>query len=200
MKLLAILGSPRRGGNTEILLDEAIRGAHERGATWEKVVLRDLKIRPCLEIYQCARTGNCAIQDDMQPLYGKLTETERLIIASPIFFYSVSGLTKAMIDRCQALWARKYRLRLPISSGKDRRGAFISVAATRGKRLFDGVRLTMRYFFDAIDVAYGDELLVPGVDEKGAIRAHPAALEAAYTLGSRLVAQIEPREREGARE
>jgi multimeric flavodoxin WrbA len=199
MKLLAILGSPRRGGNTEILLDEAIRGAHERGATWEKVVLRDLKIKPCLEIYQCAQTGACAIQDDMQPLYNKLTAAERLIIASPIFFYSVSALTKAMIDRCQALWVRKYLLKLPSSSGGDRRGAFISVAATRGKRLFDGVRLTMRYFLDAIDMAYSDELLIRGVDEKGAIREHPETLEAAYALGSRLVVQIEPREREGAR-
>jgi multimeric flavodoxin WrbA len=189
MKLFAILGSPRRGGNTEILLDEAIRGAHERGATSEKVVLRDLKISPCLEIYQCARTGTCAIQDDMQPLYGKLTAAERLIIASPIFFYSVSALTKAMIDRCQALWAKKYLLKLPISSGGDRRGAFISVAATRGSKLFEGVRLTMKYFLDAIDVAYSDELLIRGVDEKGAIREHREALDAAYALGSRLVAR-----------
>ncbi|HYA02317.1 MAG TPA: flavodoxin family protein [Syntrophobacteria bacterium] len=188
MKLLAILGSPRRGGNTEILLDEAIRGADEHGATCEKVVLRDLKIRPCLEIYQCARTGTCAIQDDMQPLYGKLTAAERLIIASPIFFYSVSALTKAMIDRCQALWAKKYLLKLPISSGRDRRGAFISVAATRGSKLFEGVRLTMRYVLDAIDVAYSDELLIRGVDEKGAIRERREALDAAYALGSRLVA------------
>jgi multimeric flavodoxin WrbA len=188
MRVLAILGSPRRGGNTEILLDEAIRGAREHGGACEKVVLRDLKIRPCLEIYQCAKAGICAIQDDMQALFGKITEAERLIIASPIFFYSVSALTKAMIDRCQSLWVKKYVLKRPISSLNDRRGAFISVAATRGKRLFDGVRLTMRYFFDAIDVVYSDELLVRGVDEKGAIRGRPETLEEAYALGTRLVA------------
>jgi multimeric flavodoxin WrbA len=187
MRVLAILGSPRRGGNTEILLDEAIRGAHEHGGMCEKVVLRDLKIRPCLEIYQCAKAGVCAIQDDMQPLFVKLTEAERLIIASPVFFYTVSALTKAMIDRCQSLWVKKYILKLPISPLPDRRGAFISVAATRGRKLFDGVRLTMRYFFDAIDVVYSDELLVRGVDEKGAIRERPETLEEAYALGSRLV-------------
>jgi len=191
MRVLAILGSPRRGGNTELLLDEALRGAHEHGDACEKVVLRDLKIRPCLEIYQCAKAGICAIQDDMQALFGKITEAERLIIASPIFFYSVSALTKAMIDRCQSLWVKKYVLKLPISSLPDRRGAFISVAATRGKKLFDGVRLTMRYFFDAIDVVYTDELLVRGADEKGAIRERPEALDEAYALGARLVA---PRE------
>jgi len=188
MRVLAILGSPRRGGNTEILLDEAIRGAHEHGGACEKAVLRDLKIRPCLEIYQCAKAGICAIQDDMQPLFGKITEAERLIIASPIFFYSVSAVTKAMIDRCQSLWVKKYVLKLPISPLNDRRGAFISVAATRGKKLFDGVRLTMRYFFDAIDVVYSDELLIRGVDEKGAIRERPEALAEAYALGVRLVA------------
>ncbi|HVO84127.1 MAG TPA: flavodoxin family protein [Syntrophobacteria bacterium] len=187
MRVLAILGSPRRGGNTEILLDEAIRGAHDHGGACEKVVLRDLKIRPCLEIYQCAKTGVCAIQDDMQALFGKITAAQRLIIASPIFFYSVSALTKAMIDRCQSLWVRKYVLKLPISPVPDRRGAFISVAATRGKKLFDGVRLTLRYFFDAIDVAYTDELLVRGVDEKGAVRDRPETLKEAYALGARLV-------------
>jgi len=188
MRVLAVLGSPRRGGNTEILLDETIRGAYEHGGACEKVVLRDLKIRPCLEIYQCAKAGICAIQDDMQALFGKITEAERLIIASPIFFYSVSALTKAMIDRCQSLWVKKYLLKLPISALPDRRGAFISVAATRGKKLFDGVRLTMRYFFDAIDVVYSDELLVRGADEKGAIRGRPEALAEAYALGARLVA------------
>jgi len=110
-----------------------------------------------------------------------------LIIASPIFFYSVSALAKAMIDRCQSLWVKKYLLSLPVSPIADRRGAFISVAATRGKKLFDGARLTIRYFFDAIDVAYSDELFVRGVDEKGEVRSQPDVLDAAYGLGRRLV-------------
>jgi len=187
MKVLAILGSPRRGGNTEILLEEALRGASSHGGLCEKVVLRDLKITPCLEIYKCTEAGVCAIKDDMQALFPKISQTERLIIASPIFFYSVSALAKAMIDRCQSLWVKKYLLSLPVSPIADRRGAFISVAATRGKKLFDGARLTIRYFFDAIDVAYSDELFVRGVDEKGEVRSQPDVLDAAYGLGRRLV-------------
>ena len=187
MKVLSVLGSPRRGGNTEILLDEALRGASDHGGSCEKIVLRDLKITPCLEIYKCAKDGVCAIQDEMQDLFPKIEQAQRLIIASPIFFYSVSALTKAMIDRCQSLWAKKYILKLPISSVPDRKGAFISVAATRGKKLFDGVRLTMKYFFDAIDVIYSDELLVRGVDEKGEVRKQEEALQQAYELGRRLV-------------
>jgi multimeric flavodoxin WrbA len=187
MKVLSILGSPRRGGNTEILLDEALRGASDHGGSCEKVVLRDLKITPCLEIYKCAKDGVCAINDDMQDLFPKIEQAQRIIIASPIFFYSVSAWTKAMIDRCQSLWAKKYILKLPVSPVPHRKGAFISVAATRGKKLFDGVRLTIKYFFDAIDVTYSDELLVRGVDDKGEVRKQEEALQQAYDLGRRLV-------------
>ena len=187
MKVLGILGSPRREGNTEILLDEALRGAGDHGGLCEKVILRDLKITPCLEIYKCAEDGVCAIQDEMQGLFPKIIQAERLLLASPIFFYSVPALAKAMIDRCQSLWAKKYILKLPVSPIADRKGVFISVAATRGKKLFDGVRLTVQYFFDAIDVAYSDELFVRGADEKGEVRDQPEALKAAYELGRRLV-------------
>ncbi len=189
MKVLGILGSPRRGGNSEILLDEALRGASDQGGSCEKVVLRDLKITPCLEIYKCAEDGVCAIRDDMQDLFPKIEQADRLIIASPIFFYSVSAVAKAMIDRCQSLWVKKYILKLPVSTIADRIGAFISVAATRGKKLFEGVRLTMKYFFDAIEVTYSDELFVRAVDEKGAVRKKPEALRAAYELGRRLVVE-----------
>ncbi|MFA9434039.1 MAG: flavodoxin family protein [Deltaproteobacteria bacterium] len=191
MKVLGILGSPRREGNTEILLDEALRGASDHGGLCEKIVLRDLKITPCLEIYKCAEDGVCAIQDEMQGLFPKIIQAERLLLASPIFFYSVPALAKAMIDRCQSLWAKKYILKLPVSPIADRKGVFISVAATRGKKLFDGVRLTVKYFFDAIDVAYSDELFVRGADEKGEVRDQPEALKAAYDLGQRLVTDKE---------
>ena len=191
MKVLGILGSPRREGNTEILLDEALRGASDHGGLCEKIILRDLKITPCLEIYKCAEDGVCAIQDEMQGLFPKIIQAERLLLASPIFFYSVPALAKAMIDRCQSLWAKKYILKLPVSPIAERKGVFISVAATRGKKLFDGVRLTVKYFFDAIDVAYSDELLVRGADEKGEVRDQPEALQAAYDLGQRLVTDKE---------
>ena len=191
MKVLGILGSPRREGNTEILLDEALRGAGDHGGLCEKVILRDLKITPCLEIYKCAEDGVCAIQDEMQGLFPKIIQAERLLLASPIFFYSVPALAKAMIDRCQSLWVKKYILKLPVSPIADRKGVFISVAATPVKKLFDGVRLTVKYFFDAIDVAYSDELFVRGADEKGEVRDQPEALKAAYDLGQRLVTDKE---------
>jgi len=117
-----------------------------------------------------------------------MIQADALILASPIFFYTVSAHTKMLMDRCQSFWVMRYFLKRPIVLGKPRRkGAFISVGATRGKRLFEGVTLTVRYFFDVLDVDLADTLLVRGVDGKGEIFDHPEEIHAAYELGRRLV-------------
>jgi len=187
MKVLGIMGSPRRESNTEILLDQALRGAGEAGAEVEKVLVSKLKIAPCLEIYACRKDGNCAIKDDMQLLYKKLLEADHVIFASPMFFYGVPSQAKAVIDRCQALWVRKHVLGVGKEDKRERKGVFISVGATRGAKLFDGAVLTVKYFFDAIGVKYSGDLLVRGIDDKGQIREHPTALEDAFRLGQELV-------------
>jgi multimeric flavodoxin WrbA len=189
MKVLGIMGSPRRQSNTEILLDKALEGAREAGAEVEKVLVSNLKISPCLEIYACLKDGNCAIKDDMQALYEKLLEADHVIFASPIFFYGITSQAKAIIDRCQALWVRRYVLGMGKEDKRVRRGAFISVGATRGTKLFDGALLTVKYFFDAIGVKYSGALLVRGIDNKGQIREHPTALEDAFRLGQELVCE-----------
>ena len=187
MKVLGIMGSPRRKSNTEILLDKALEGAREAGAEVEKVLVSKLKISPCLEIYACLKDGNCSIKDDMQLLYKKLLEADHIIFASPMFFYGITSQAKAIIDRCQALWVGRHVLGIGKEDKRVRRGAFISVGATRGKKLFDGAVLTVKYFFDAIGVKYSGDLLVRGIDKKGQIEEHPAALEDAFRLGQELV-------------
>lgn len=187
MKVLGIMGSPRRQSNTEILVDKALEGAREAGAEVEKVLVSKLKISPCLEIYACRKDGNCAIKDDMQSLYKKLLEADHIIFASPIFFYGITSQAKAVIDRCQALWVRRHVLGMGKRDKRERRGVFISVGATRGAKLFDGAVLTVKYFFDAIGVKYSSDLLVRGIDNKAQIGEHPAALEDAFRLGQELV-------------
>jgi multimeric flavodoxin WrbA len=122
----------------------------------------------------------------MDDVYPKLLEADVVIIASPIFFYGVTSQAKALIDRCQALWARKHILKQSLPDG-GRKGAFIAVGATKGKRLFEGPMLTVKYFFEAIGVEYADELLIRGVDARGEIKDHPTALSDAFNLGTRLV-------------
>jgi multimeric flavodoxin WrbA len=188
MKVLGIHGSPRRGGNTETLLKEFLRGCKEGGGEVEEVFLRGLKITPCLEIYACKKEGQCPIQDDMKALYPKLAEADVLAVASPIFFYAVSAQLKAMIDRCQALWAKKYLLNQPIAPGRSgRKGVFLAVGGSRGGKTFDGALLTMKYFFDALDMTFHQSLLYKEVDAKGEILQHPTAMAEAYALGKQIV-------------
>ena len=182
------MGSPRIRGNTDLLLNEALRGAQSQGAEVEKVVVDKLNIAPCREYYGCLKDGDCIIRDDMDDIYPKLLNADRVIVASPIFFYGLTSQVKALIDRCQAIWARKYVLKQSLPN-LDRKGAFIAVGATRGKKLFDGSILTVKYFFKTIGVKYVNELLIPGVDKKGEIKEHPTALSDAFELGRRL-AQI----------
>jgi len=187
MRVLGIMGSPRRNSNTEILLDKALEGAGQAGAEIEKVLISKLKISPCLEIYACFNDGNCTIRDDMQLLYDKLLEADHIAFASPIFFYGVTGQAKAFIDRCQALWARRHVLGMGKEDKRVRRGVFISVGATQGEKLFDGAVLTVKYFFDAIGAKYSGDLLIRGIDNKAQIKEHPTALEDAFRLGQELV-------------
>jgi len=187
IKVLGLLGSPRRQSNTEILLDSALAGAVDRGAETEKLLLSEMDISPCKEIYACLETGRCAIQDDMQVIYEKILAADHLIFASPIFFYGITAQAKAMVDRCQALWVKKYILGIGKEDTRIRRGVFISVGATKGNNLFDGAVLTVKYFYDAIGVNYINALLVNKVDTKARIKEHPSAISDAFLLGQQLV-------------
>lgn len=183
--LLAIYGSPRRKGNTSLLLKRAVEGARAEGAAVEEIVLRDLKMSPCLEIYGCKETGRCAIKDDFQGIYDKLLACDGLMLASPIFFYTVSAHTKILMDRCQSLWVKRYGLEKTPFERKEfkRKGLFISAGATKGKRLFDGVLLTVRYFFDALDMELWNSLLYRELDFEGDVLKHPEFLEETYEAG-----------------
>jgi multimeric flavodoxin WrbA len=183
LKVLGIMSSPRFGGNTDLLLDAALNGAQSQGAEVEKIDIAKLRIAPCREIYACLKDGKCVIKDEMDPLYDKLVKADAIIVATPIFFYTVSAQLAALISRCQALWSRRYVLNMDIPAKK---GAFIAVGATKGAKLFDGPKLTIRYFFKAINAEYTEELLIRGVDKKGEIKEHPTALNDAFELGKRL--------------
>jgi multimeric flavodoxin WrbA len=189
MRVLGLFGSPRRGGNTELLLEETLKGAESEGAEVERIYLPDYAITPCKECHGCDQTGHCVILDDMQKIYPKLLEADIIILASPIFFYGVTAWAKALIDRSQALWARKYLLKDPSlgKEGKKRKGFLVSVGATKGQKVFEGAVLTAKYFFDVLNAEYVGELLFKGVEAKGDILKHPGALHQAFEAGRRLV-------------
>ena len=168
IKTLGISTSPRIKGNSDLLLREALAGAESAGAHIEYVHLSDYNIAPCIECNACYTTGTCAIQDDFQQLLKKMLDADRLIFATPIFFMTVCAQAKILIDRCQCLWAHKYVLKKPLiaTTGRDRRAMAIAVGASSGKKMFDSIRLTMKYYFDALDMNYAANLFVNKINTR----------------------------------
>jgi len=192
-QITAIYGSPRRQGNTSRLLGQAVAGARDQGATVTEIILRDLRISPCLEIYGCTADGNCVINDDFKHVRESLLASDGIMLASPIFFYTVSAHTKIFMDRCQSLWVKKYWIE-NLAFGQwisTRKGLFISAGATKGKKLFDGALLTVRYFFDVIDTRLWKSLLYRGLDFEDDILEHPDYLQEAYNAGQSLVMTLD---------
>ena len=188
MRVLGIAGSPRRGGNTDMLLSEVMRGAARQGAEVKTITLSQLNIAPCQHCDGCLETGRCKVEDDMQMVYDELERADRIVLASPVHFMGVTAQAKAMIDRCQALWAKKYRLKLPpLGNERERRGLFISVGGRKVANLFQPALATVKSLFRTLNITYAGELLFPGIDEKGAIAKHPDALRQAFLAGQRLV-------------
>lgn len=186
--VLGISSSPRISGNTDLLIDQFLSGARENGAETEKIQLCDFNIKPCTQCDYCRREGNCIIRDDMQELYPKILTTNCLVLASPIYFMAHCAQAKLLIDRCQTFWVRSHVLHKPMSPWHilPRKGIFISVGATHGTKVFAGARVTMKWFFNSLEMEYWANLLIEGVDEKAAIRNHPTALTDAHDLGRKL--------------
>ncbi len=188
LKVLGIAGSPRRDGNTDLLLKEVMRGAASKGAKVKTIVLRELTIAPCEHCDVCLKKGKCKIPDDMQMIYRELEQADRIVLASPIQFMTVTAHMKAMIDRCQCLWARKYVLKIPpLSPERERKGLFISVGGRKVTNLFEPALATVKSWFSTLNITYAGDLLFNRVDEKGDILKHPDALHQAFLAGQRLV-------------
>jgi hypothetical protein len=187
-KLLALHGSPRKKGNTELLLDAALEAAQSAGAEVEKVRLPTLNFEPCRSCGGCDKTGKCIVKDDMQGLYPKLIEFDRFIIASPVYFKSITAQTKAFIDRTQCLWVAKYVLKeAPWRVPPVRHGAFISTCGSDNPDMFGPSVSIIKSFYAVLDIRYEFDLLIEGVDDKGEVGVHPDYLEKAKDLGKNLV-------------
>jgi arsenate reductase len=170
MLAIGLQGSPRKKGNCDLLLAKLMDTLQQRGVTSHVIDVPRQHIEPCKELTVCEKKGVCPIDDDMgRQIYSLLRQADIIIAASPIFFYSVSAQLKAFIDRCQTLWARKYRLKLKDPGHAVRRGYLLAVGATKGKQLFDGLHLTVKYFFDAISAAYVGSLTYRGIEGRGHI-------------------------------
>lgn len=189
MKVIAFNGSPREEGNTEILLNEALKVIKEGGHDVRVFRLNDMNIRPCQDCGGCDATGVCVLSDDMDAIYQAIREADRIILASPIFFFGLSAQAKAMIDRCQAFWCEKYLLKRPIPEGAfGRRGLLLLVGGMKREIGITCSEATAKAFFRTVSVPEHETLSFLSVDAKGAILSHPTALADARASARRLVA------------
>ena len=176
-KVLILSGSPRKDGNSDMLCNEFMRGAAESGNEVEKIRVAEKKIGFCTGCYACRNTGVCAIKDDMDEVMQKLIDADVIVLASPVYFYSIDAQLKALIDRTVCRWTEV----------KDKEFYYIMTAADSGIESMETTLACFRGYADCVEgakemgVIYGT-----GVYEKGEIKDKKAMLEA-YEMGKRIV-------------
>jgi len=191
MFVLGIQGSPRKKGNCDHLLTLFLKACESHGAITRVIHPEKLEIGPCRELLVCEKKGVCPIRDEMEEKgYSLVKQADVVVLASPVFFYNVTAQAKVFIDRCQMFWGRKYKLKLTDPDGYSRQGFLLAVAASGGKRLFDGLDLTAKYFFDAISADYAGSLTYRNVEDAGDILPRPELAEEIQDAAKHLLAPV----------
>jgi multimeric flavodoxin WrbA len=172
------------------MLDAFLDGAAAAGATIERLYVRELELKGCIACGHCDRKGFCIQKDDMQKVYPVLEQATHVVVASPVYFYGVTGQLKLLVDRSQAVYmkhelAKKEGREAP--AGAAGKGFLIAAGATKGKRLFECTVLSVRYFFDALNMSYAGDLCIRDLEDKGAVARHPTALEDCRKAGMEFV-------------
>ena len=178
MRVLGIVGSPRIGGNTDILIDEVLAGAKEAGASVEKVILNKLEIRPCQACNSCYKTGICMQKDDMEALLNKMLESEIWILGTPIYWWGPSAQFKTFLDRWyhpkhQEFKGKRVVLVIPLG-GEHERYARHTVG------LFKDV-------IDYLDMELIDMVLAPGFNNRGEVCNDTSLMNKAHTIGRNII-------------
>jgi multimeric flavodoxin WrbA len=187
-KVIALAGSPRKGGNTDTLLDAFIAGAKQAGAQVELFQVRELNISPCTHCGSCEKAGVCIFKDDHPPLAEMIQSSDIFVFSAPVFFCGYPAISKAFIDRFQAYWVRRYELGTLTQPGP--KGFLLSVGGTRGLKNFDGLTMTFKYLMHSLNGEVDQRLVYPEVDARGEIEKHPVALEEAQKAGYSRIAAL----------
>jgi len=179
MKILGIMGSPRKGGNTDRLLDAALEEAGTQGFSTKKILLAEKRIAPCDGCLQCAKTGRCVIRDDMQEIYLDMLESRGIIWATPVYYWSMSAQTKTVMDRT-------YCLTFPTLQLANKIGGLIVVAGNRG--CTNTTNVFHMYFnynhMFSTEVAYGY------ARERGEIQSNLLVMKTVQEMARQMVALI----------
>jgi multimeric flavodoxin WrbA len=179
--LAAIYGSPRKGGNTDIIMDSFLN-AFADGMEIRRIYLRDSTLIPCDSCGACNHTGTCKYKDDISDIYKIVEQAKAVVLCSPIYFTSVTAQMKSFIDRAQPFWVRKYLMKYG-DRNTSRKGFYLSAGAFDTEKQFKSSVLVIKAFMACLDIEYCGDLFYPCIDAKGDIRKVDGAIERAADAG-----------------
>ena len=180
-KVLGIVGSPRKNGNTDILVNRILDGAKGAGADIERVFLADLEVAPCDACNGCLPGKPCKIDDDMNELYGKVLEADTIVYGTPVYWYGPSAQIKAFIDRFQYFFISEQYKEL-----EGKKAVVATVYEESGPDVADAIILMFEKIFTLLKFEFVEKAVVADVLDKGAINKKTEALENATRLGASL--------------
>jgi multimeric flavodoxin WrbA len=186
MKVLGVMGSPRIGGNSDLLLDQALAGAAEAGAEVEKVVLVQKKIAGCYDCKKCNESGICAVKDDMPEIHQKILEANAIIHSVPVYFWAMTSQMKAYLDRWCALFDANWRWHnayYPKMRGKGI--GLITVCGDPEVHTADPIVHSFKNTAQFTQMKWFEPVMASAT-EKGEIARNEAANKEAFDLGRRI--------------
>lgn len=181
-KVIGIVGSPRKSGNSSSMVNEVLRGAKDSGAETKVFYLNSMKIKGCQSCMYCRKNDNCCINDDMQEILENIKESDAVIIGSPIFIYQVSGQTKIMMDRLYPLTDEKHNPRF----GKKK----LVMVYTQASPFFFSFRTYIRYLrnaFTAMGLKHYKDIIVTKCFNPDVAKNNVKAMKKAYGVGKSLI-------------
>jgi len=182
MFVLGLSASPRINGNSDYLLSLFLKEAQDRGFETTTIHAAKRDYKPCIGCGHCEKKGICSIKDSLeQDLFPLFRKADLIVLTTPVYFYGIPARMKAIIDRSQTLWSRKYRFGINDPKSSYRKAVLLSVGATKGHNLFDGIRLTAKYFLDALGAELAEELCYFNIDGKGVLES-TAESDIGFTL------------------
>ena len=180
MKVLGVVGSPRKGGNTDILVDKVLSGAQEKGNITSKIFLNDLNIKPCQACMSCKKEGKCAIDDDMQKVYAQVLESDCLILGTPIYWFGINAQMKTFIDRWCALLDANYNTKL-----KGKSAVIIAVCGAPETSMTNFAIQTFEKIFNFLGIERKGTITA-SAGEKAEVLKNKSILEESFSLGARV--------------
>lgn len=193
MNILLLIGSPRKNGNTEYMADKVIEGIMENNdkVNLNKLYLSKMNISPCIACGVCEKEPFCILEDEMQDIYKYIKECDVIMVASPLYFCSVSAQAKACIDRCQMYFNNRVFRKTPIITGDNKKiGIAISSGGSKYPNQFDCLEMTMKFFFTEINADFTAKLYATETDKKH-VKEQTSVISEAYEIGRSIANKYE---------